>query len=469
MDELWQHQRDCIEKAKDLDGFALFCDPGTGKSRTALEMIIKKGPHNVLILGPLVVVQQWKREFIRFSNINPKNIFTFDKDGLYKASLIASMTSPDKKIVITNFETLYNPKCFDFFMGFVEILICDESSRLKNPSAKRTKQAIKLADKAKYRYILSGTPILGSQLDIFSQFRILDGGKTFGKNYFLFRAKYFYDKNATWRGSQNYFPDWQPKPDCNKKIQDAIRPLSFHITKEEALDLPALVKEEVLVELTPGQRKAYNSMKDSLIAFLNDKACVAEMALTKCLRLQQMVSGFMRFDDDTEKSWDDFAKLSALSDLLEDIAPNHKVIVWAIFKKNYADIKKVCDSLKLPYAELHGEISNKDVEIKRFMEDASCRVLIANPNAGGLGVNLTAASYAIFYSRGFGLEADIQAEARNHRGGTDIALAYMGKDIKVTRIDLIVKDSIDELIMFAIKSKLDTSNAILGMLREKLK
>lgn len=444
-----------------------------GKSRTAIEILKhkfgEKITQNILILGPIIIVEQWKREWEKFSKFNPNLIVALGGNltGLQKAKAMVKIGYTDtKQIVITNYDSLYNKEVFRHLKEFIKdgVLVCDESSRLKNPKARRTKLCTELADAAESRYILSGTPVLNSQLDIFSQFRILDGGKTFGKNFFAFRARFFVDKNAGWKGSHNYFPDFVPKASANAEIRELIRPISSRVTKEEAMDLPSLIRKEVFVELSREERKQYNQMKESLITFLNDKACVAQMALTKCIRLQQMVSGFMHFDDGTEKSFPEFAKISALRDLLEDIAPNHKVIVWCIYKRNYEDIKKVCAELCLGVSELHGGVLNKDDEVQRFQSDSTCRVMIANPSAGGLGVNLTSASYSIFYSRSFSLEHDIQAESRNHRGGS-----LEAGHKKITRIDLIAKDSIDEIVLQAIKNKLSTSNDILNLLRQKIR
>jgi len=465
---LWEHQRAAVLRARHFNNFALFCDPGTGKTRATIEILKEKytsGLLNTLILTPKVVIEQWKREFERYSDINPNYIFLMTGTGSKKSNVLKDIISHRERgsIVITNYETLLNKTIFAFLENWIKVLVCDESSRLKNISAQRTKLAIKLGDNSIYRYILSGTPILGSQLDIFSQFRVLDKGKTFGKNYHAFRAFYFYDKNAAWKGSHNYFPDWQPKTNCNTSISEKIAPLSIRVKKEDAIDLPELVKEEIFVEFSIAQRKHYEEMKNNLITYLNDKACVAKMALTKTLRLQQMVSGFIGLEDGTEKSFKDFSKLTALKDLLEDIAPHHKVIVWCIYKKNYEDIKNICAELGLGVSELHGGISDKDAEVRRFQSDSACNVMVSNPNSGGIGISLTQASYSIFYSRGFSLEADIQAEARNYRGGS------IDLHKKVTRIDLLVKNSIDELILFAIKQKLATSDDILNLLREKIK
>lgn len=476
---LWDHQKQAIGAAKDLPNYALFHEPGCGKSRSVLSILLAKFEkdlnysqtkkfYNTLILAPIVILEQWKREWEKYSDINPNYILVLTGTGQKKNRAVSEARNyinlGQSRIIISNYEALYNHGLYDFFLSFAQVLVCDESSRLKCPKAKRTKLVTAISDQCRHRYLLSGTPVLNSQLDIFSQFRILDGGVTFGKNFFAFRAKYFHDKNAGWKGGQNYFPDWRPKESANAEIRELIRPISSRVTKEECMDLPPLVREEIFVELTPPQRKTYNEMKETLITFLNDKACVAQMALTKCIRLQQMVSGFMKFDDGSERSFQDFAKLTALKDLLEDIAPYHKVIIWCIYKRNYEDIRKVCAELGLGYAELHGEVLDKDEQVQRFQTDITTRVMIANPAAGGLGVNLTSASYSIFYSRSFSLEADLQSESRNHRGGSKEA-----GHSKITRIDLIAKDTIDNDITFALKNKLATASEILDLLRKRIK
>lgn len=466
--ELWDHQKVAIERASDKDCFALFFEPGTGKTRTSLVILEEKfkrhGMMNTLVLAPIVVLEQWKRELLKYSSIRDNVICVMSGTGTRKFCVFNRHKELHKKfIAITNYESLYNKAIQLALENWAEVLICDESSRVKEGSAQRTKNTLKISENCKYRYILSGTPILSSPLDIFSQFRILDHGETFGKNYFVFRATYFQDKNSIFRSKSGYFPNWVPKADCNEAISKKIAPLSMSITKDEALDLPELVREKIYVEMGKDQERAYKSMRDVFIASLNDKTSVAQLAITKTLRLQQIVSGFIKFDDDTEKEFDECPKLDALKEILEDIAPFHKVIVWAIFKRNYKQVRDLCTKLKLGYAELHGEISNKDDQVRIFTEDPNCRVMIGHPGSGGIGISLTVASYSIFFSRGFALEFDVQAESRNHRGGS-----LEAGHKKITRIDLLAKDTIDELILQAIEMKLQTSEEILGFVRGKL-
>ncbi len=460
---LWQHQSEALARARLVDNFALFFEMGCGKTRVICELLQEK-LENTLILCPPVVIEQWKNEIERYTNIEPWRVITMAGSSSKKMKEFKSMApSKGAYILITNFETLINKGILKAFEGFTKTLVIDESTRIKNHKAARTKACIRLADLANKRYILSGSPVTGSQLDIFSQFRVLDQGRTFGKSYLIFLGEYFHNKNAAFKNTNWYFPDWQPKPGCSELIGKKIAPISMRVTKEEAMDLPELVKKEIFVELSRKEREIYESMRLNLIAFLNDKTCVAKMALTKTIRLQQIVSGFIALDDGSEKSFADFCKLKALEDLLEDLAPTNKVIIWCIYKRNYKDIGDLCVRLKLPFAELHGGTVNKEEEVRRFMEDDSCRVMIGSPQAGGLGVNLTIASHSIYYSRGFSLEADVQSEARNHRGGS----LEMGHQ-KITRFDLIAKDSIDELVMIALKNKLTTAESILSLLKANL-
>jgi len=114
--------------------------------------------------------------------------------------------------------------------------------------------------------------------------------------------------------------------------------------------------------------------------------------------------------------------------------------------------------LKLGFAELHGDIKDKDKEAEKFRSDDSIRVIIGHPGSGGIGLNLVEASYMIYYSRNFSLEMDIQSEARNYRGGSE-------RHASITRIDLVTPGTIDELVLKALAGKTAISNSVLkGMI-----
>ena len=204
-------------------------------------------------------------------------------------------------------------------------------------------------------------------------------------------------------------------------------------------------------------------MKKNLITFIDDEAVTADMALVKLLRLMQIASGFVKTEDGKIKRLKN-EKEKALKELLFDVCveAKEKVIVWAVFKENYQQIREVCEALKLNYVEGHGEISNKQKfeNMRAFNEDDNISVCIGHPASLGIGVNLKSASTTIYFSRDFSLERRIQSEARNRRGGS------IELHSRITQIDLSCRDTVDEEIDTALEHKLTTANEILQLVRK---
>lgn len=443
---------------------------GTGKTGTAINILRQKcyqegGLVTTLIFCPPVVIENWKAEFGIHSDIPGSDIILLQGPGSKRLHQFmknayadgGSYGNPTGKIFVTNYEALLMKDLFHAMCDWgPQMLICDESHKLKDPSSKRSKAMAILADPIPYKLILTGTPVLNSPIDIFGQFRVLDNGEAFGKNFFIFRNRYFYDANAAFKQKQSYFPDWRIKPKSLEEMNEIMATKTMSVKKSACLDLPPLVKQRIFVELTDEQGKAYQEMKADLVTYLDGKACVATLALTKALRLLQIASGFVKFEDGSGKSLKNTPKMNALSDLLETLCVDHKVIIWAVFKDNYAQIRKVCEDLGLQYVEVHGEISaeQKQENVRRFNTDPNCKTFIGNPSSGGIGINLVPAAYSVFYSRNFSLENDLQAEARNYRGGSEIHQ-------KVTRIDLVARGTIDELVLESLANKMAIGEALL--------
>lgn len=469
----WDHQAEAIERAKDLAQFALFFEMGTGKTGTAINIARHKYVQNrrvlrTMIFGPPIVVQNWKREFYMHSKVGDK-VLCLEGPGKTRISLFQSETRRSVfQIFVTNYESLLMNPLFEAFLEWKpELVIFDESHRLKNTKAKRSKQAARLADLAKYKMLLTGTPILNTPMDLFQQFRVLDGGATFGKSLKFFQAEYFIDMNAG-MSKQNYFPNYVLRPGALSHLNAKIKPKSMVVKKIDCLDLPPLLKQQVFVDLSKDQQALYNAMKKDLIAYVGDAACIATLAITKALRLQQIVSGFITLKSEGEENAKnlqikDNPRARALYDLLEDITPHSKCLVWAVFRENYSTIRRVCDELGVRYVEVHGEVSPaaRQKAIDDFNTDPSIRIFMGHPGSAGIGINLVVASYSIFYSRSFSLEHDLQAEARNHRGGSEI-------HEKVTRIDLVARETIDEAITTALASKIEIGDKILRDIAQKL-
>jgi len=461
--ELWEHQKLALRYAltsfETEGGYGLFMDMGTGKTRTAIEICRqvynKEGKRlTTLIVSPLITLRNWKAEFLKFSKATEQDIVILDKSTKSKIKTLQEINTYGR-IFITNYNGIIKK---DFLEELLKlnpaVTIFDESHRAKNPRSQTTQACIRLTKQSRYTLNLSGTPILNSKLDIFSQMYLLDKGKRFGDNFFRFQRQYFYDKNAS-MPSHRHFPDWRENPNRSEELKEKINSICFSIKKQECITLPPFVVKDVLIGMSPEQEKAYSEMEETFISFLSSSECTAQLAVVKALRLQQIVSGHLPLDNGSMHNFDNTPREQALEEILSDITPQHKVLVWARFVENYKTIRNVCAKLKIPYVEIHGGISkdNKFKNMDVFNADDSIRVCIGNQSSGGIGVNLTAASYSIYYSRDFSLEADLQSEARNYRAGSDI-------HEKITRINLITQDTIDELITKSLANKIKISESI---------
>ena len=466
----WAHQEKAIELSKTQPNLALFFDPGTGKTGTAINILRlhcmkQKRVVPTLILAPIVVLPQWKHEFSLHSKIPQHQIFVCYEKGPKRLEMIRNAIAQTKGecIIISNYETLLMDKCFVEFMNWrPEVLIVDESHRCKSPTAKRTKKVIQLADRAKNKYLLTGTPITNSPMDIFAQYRILDGGATFGDNLLVFRSIWFENVLS---GTRATFPKWEIKVHKINDLNRQIYTKALRAVKSECLDLPPYVRTRIEVGLSMEQKRLYEEMRKHFITFMDSdhgekpQAVIAQQAVTKALRLQQIVTGFVKTEDGNIIRVKDNPRIDALSDLLEDLTINNKVIVWCNFKENYAQVKDVCQRLNLEFSELTGETRDRETEIQRFRSDPAVKVLISNQSAGGVGINLVEASHAIYYSKTFSLEHDVQSEARNFRGGSNI-------HEKITRIDLVAPKTVDDVITTALENKQDLISNILELRKQ---
>lgn len=467
--KLWSHQQNAVDLALKQDTFALLMDPGVGKSGTSVRILAERMNQNkrnlrTIIFCPPVVVSNWAREIQKFSEIESSKVALLVGSGQERLEILKKRKA---HIYICNWQSLLMKPLFDEMKKFApEFIIWDESHLAKNPTAIRSKKAAELSDLAKYKLILTGTPVTNSAMDLYMQFRILDSGATFGKNFFQFRAQFFYDANSK-MPAHLHFPSWQLKPGSLDKFNEIIRQRGVVAKKEDCLDLPDLVCKRVEVPMSPKQAKAYQAMKQDFIAFMEkDKVAVAQLAITKALRLQQITSGFVKTEDDSEVVFEDNPRLDALKEILEEIfASGAKCVIWAIFKNNYKQIRKLLDSIGVKHTELHGEVSDtkRQSNIDAFNNEEDVRAIISHPGSGGVGCNLIAASYSVYFSRGFSLEHQLQSQARNYRGGS----AELHK--KITKIDLVCPNTIDDLILERLSNKQGISDKVLREIVEELK
>jgi len=266
-------------------------------------------------------------------------------------------------------------------------------------------------------------------MDLFQQFKVIDLGATFGDNFWSFRNTYFVDLNAS-MPSHVKFPNWQPRKELASDFQSKVSMLTTSLLKKDYLDLPDIVKVQREVELSAEQQRMYKQMEKDYVAFLEDKECTAQLALTKSLRLMQIATGFVTMDDGEDHVFKTNPRIEELKQLVSEItSQGHKVIVWAHFRKNHEFIRKAMDDIKVDWVNYVGGMKTADQQeaIDRFQNDPNCKVFIGSQSAAGTGITLTAASYAIWYSRGYKYGDDHQSEGRFHRGGSEIHKSHQDR------------------------------------------
>ena len=466
----WKHQVRAVDCAANLDEYALFWDMGTGKSRGFLDIVrykynLHKRHLRTLILCPPVVVENLRREHIKFTNI--KRVYALKGKVSTRLELAKEVFAKEGHMgvtFITNYEALQNED-FMKWMRYTfkpEVVTLDEAHYIKNRTSKRTKKCILLAKKSMYRYILTGTPILNNPLDLFYLYKFLDGGKSFGTSFVAFKAKYFVDANQYIENKP--FPDWVFRDEFVKEITGRIESKSMYVKKSECLDLPPLIHVEVPLEMSPPQAKSYKEMKKHFITYIRDhrdnllKPAVASLAVVKALRLMQIASGFCTTEGGENVVFENNPRTKQLGEDLEQLTPGHKVIIWAVVKENYKAIRKVLESIGLEsaYVEVHGGISPKQREknIDRFNTDETCRVFVGHPKSGGIGINLCVADYTIRYSKDFNLGDYLQSRDRNHRGGSDV-------HEKITHLEYKAENTLEDHITKVLLKKQKVSMQIL--------
>ncbi len=454
--------------------FGLFWEMGTGKSTTAIAILrawynSNKRIMPTLIVSPVATLDNWKNEF----KINSPERVVDQCQIVYGKGekRVKQVLNSDKSIFITNPETMTMPAVIAAFKKrALECVVVDEADCFKDPKSKRLKYLLELTDKAKHKGILTGTPILNTYLDLWALFRILNPN-VFGRNYFHFRECYFRDDNLVWKdkalasgGAIRYFPKFVPRPDTDARLTSLIESHCSRLKKEDCLDLPELIQMVEHVELSLDQRRAYDEMETELIAEVDSGVVTATNALTRVLRLLQIVSGYARIEDSEtpDVSFKNSPRLKRLRELLEQLTPQNKVVVWCTFNENYVSIRALLKELEIPFAELTGHTKDRQAEIDRFNKDPLCRVMVSNPAAGGVGVNLTAddslASYLIYYSRSYSLRHRLQSLSRTHRGGAE-------KYAHVTAIDLVSKGTIEEDVLNSLNNKEEFAEVILQKIR----
>ena len=440
-------------------GFALLMEMGTGKTITSIAIVGKAyltgKTKRLLILAPKSIVAVWEDEFSKFADF-PYSLSVLTGTSQNKAKLLKNISHSGLEVAVVNYDSvpLIEKELTAWHPDF---LICDESSKIKNPTAKMSKATYRVAKLCKYRLILTGTPIQNNPLDFFSQYKILDDS-IFGKSFYAFKNEYAI------LGTYNQPIGWRKLPELVKKAHS----IAFRVTKAEALDLPDIIDEIRPIALEDKAQKLYKAfVKESYMELSKGEqgapvAVTATNILTRLLRLQQITGGFIRPDEESERYEQiSSAKLDALEDVIDTaISENKKLVVIARFIPEIKEICKMLDKKKIKYAHICGEVKDRAAEVDAFQNNPECMVFVGQLQTVSMGLTLTAASTMVFYSLSYNFADYSQARARIHRIGQKNNCLY---------IHLVVKNTVDETVLKALKQKENIATKIVDDWRSILK
>ena len=448
----FEHQRKAFYMSRDKKAFALLMEQGTGKTKVIIDnaaYLYAKGEiTSLVVIAPNGVHRNWLKEidihmpewcirksFYYSSGMNKKRIEEYD-------AVLGS--SECLKIFTFNVEAFTSPKAIYYMQKILvsnkTMLVVDESSRIKRPGAKRTKIITKFGKQADYKRIMTGTPVTKGPEDVYSQFKFLDPQVLGYDSFYSFRARY-----CVMGGFENkQIISYQNVDELTRNIEGH----SFRVLKKDCLDLPDKIYQRHYVEMTAKQKKLYQTMKKSFVAELEGNMIEAPEAITRLLRLQQILCGWFPSEEGLSQIDDKNPRIEALKEILSDI--DSKVIIWARFKADLRAIERALGDLAVSY---HGDVTTdaRELAVDRFQNDPSIRYFIGQPQSGGIGLTLTAADYAIYYSNSFDLEQRMQSEDRCHRIGTKNNVTY---------IDIETRKSVDSKIIKALREKKNLADVI---------
>lgn len=474
----FRHQEVGFAISRDREGFALFMDMGLGKSKVALDTaawLFGRGEVNaLLVVAPKGVYASWVNDQI------PTHLpeYVLERATVVKwqpnwtqafVAKLKSLFKPDPMslhVLVMNIEALNTQKGYDvaekFLRSHQAMFVCDESTSIKNPQAKWTKRMLRLAKLAKYRRILTGTPITQSPLDAYSQFAFLGEDLLGFGSYYAFRNRYAILRRR--RVNSHSFDEvvgYQRLPELQQKLMRH----AYKVTKEEALDLPAKTYLRREVELSDNQRRTYEQLRAASIASLEEtgELVTAELALTKLLRLHQVVCGFVNVEEEDEdgdrgRDLDPHGgpRLAELMSCVEEL--DGKVIIWARYVRN---LLQICNALRdeygpesaAIYAGLTDQLTREQI-VKKFQDpEDKLRFFVGQPRTGGFGLTLTQARHVVYFANDYSLETRLQSEDRAHR---------IGQHFPVTYVDLVAPKTVDDKILQCLRDKNDVRQLVMG-------
>lgn len=453
--KLFIHQENVLGYSQDAASYAWFLETGTGKTILSLENMKYLWEHKkinaAIITAPKTVLKPvWLKTLGDFySGVLP--FYTFQWIGEFTESqerlanqILRLDRNPDHMpIFLINIEAFSHTKIYDIVGRVLRhwhvMWIMDESTTIKSPTTKRTKGILKISHLADYKRILSGYPVLKSPEDLYSQIQFLGPHLMPYSSFYAFRNEFCLLKKLDNRvsitiGAKNI-----------DKLANVIQPFTVRLTKKQCLDLPEKIRTVRYIEMSVEQRKYYNQMKEEgYVTIKNNVNSFASTLLVQLEKLHQIANGMIL----DKKEFFDCYKYKVLVDIIKNEIGDNQVVVWSSYVDNIEFMSDIMEC-----RTLYGEtaMNTRDKILLEF-NAGKFQILVCNPATAKYGLNLTSAHYSIYFNNSFKLEDRIQSEDRLHR---------IGQSNKVTYIDLITDDTIEQKVLDTLEKKHSIGAAVL--------
>ena len=424
---LYKHQKVELAHLRLNDSFAIFAEQGTGKTLPILfrllELIKSDRVTRALIVCPKAVMGSWVRDMVKFD--------------LHDARLLQA------RITVINYDRIWRKSAEDTRKLKWDAIVLDESHKIKNHTRNRSKCLLEMALGAKYRYILTGTPISNGQLEnIWAQFTFLQPkqgkrgveSEIFGGTYYQWLDRYAL-LNKFHKPYRYKYVD---------ELQDIIAEHSYRVLKSECLDLPDKLPDEIYdIHLPKATWKQYHELHEESV--IEELEVLAKNPLARMTKLRQLCSGRINVGEEVVQAAHE--KLDTLEEFLDGWSK--KLVIFCEYSASIDDVCELLTKLKIEHVVLDGRTKDKTIW-KAFQSNEKIQVIVCQYQSANAGIDLFAADTMIFYEPTLSSNVLEQAKDRIHRIGQHRPCSYI-HFLTVGTIEKVIYRTLRQYADFSVK------------------
>jgi SNF2 family DNA or RNA helicase len=376
-------------------------DPGTGKTRSVIDAYAQRREGRMLVLAPLSILSaSWADDIKKFRpDLTFSVAYSKNREAAFKS---------DADIVITNHDAVkWLIKNDRLLKGFTTLCI-DEFTAFKNKDSQRSKAALKLASKFKYRIAMSGTPNSNTILDIWHPTLIVDDGERLGHRFYSFRA------NVCTSRFNGFANEWVDKSDAQEIVAAAIKDINIRYRLEDCIDMPEQSVHTMCVQLAPTIMEQYKLLAEDSVLYTGKATINAINAGARVKKLLQLCTGAVYTEDGVATGIHE-----ERYDLVMQLVSERKHSLVAFnWRHEREHLTKLAESIGIEYGVIDGETpANKRKDIVDRMQAGQLQVVFAHPQSAGHGLTLTKATTVIWSSPTYNAEHYQQFNRRIYRAG----------------------------------------------------